>query len=200
MTYSDRQTQALPMSDADLAPATTDLAAYLPQVAAEAVAKVEDADLDKVNDLYNDRVRYVARQTLAELREYSGKYGTITGFAYSETALKFAWSYKRTEGRQTVILPDPTDAGLTDILNVIYTARQGADLTLRAMANCLEYLDIHPDIPDTAIAAIRQVWNPVKGELDNINHKADLFEMAITRYGTDIDNLIDLIQKGNDND
>ena len=206
MTHTDVQTQTLPLFDADLAPQTQaqtkmDLATYLPQVAAEAVAKAEGTDIDKVNDLYNDRVRYVASRTLDELREYAGRQGTITGFAYSATALKFAWAYKRTEGRQTIKLPDLTDPDLSDILNVLYTARQGTDLTLRAMTNCIEGLDINPlAIPETMMLAIWQVWRPIKGALDNITHKADLFEMALARLGTDIDSLIDLIQKGNDND
>ena len=178
----------------------TDLATYLPQVAAEAVAKAEDTDIDKVNDLFNDRVRYVASRTLGELREYAGKYDTITGFDYSGTALKFAWAYKRTEGRRKIKLPDPSDATLTDILNVIYTIRQGTDLTLRAITNCLEYFDMHSAVPDAMTDEIRRAWHPVKSALAHITHKADLFEMAITRYGADIDNLIDLLQKDDDND
>ena len=210
MTTTGWQPQTLPLHDAVSKPAAviapdqtqtqTDLATYLPQVAAEAVAKAEDADIDKVNDLFNDRVRYVASRTLDELRKYAGKHDTITGFDYSATALKFAWIYKRTEGRRTIKLPNPSDAELTDILNIIHTARQGTDLTLRAMTNCLEYFDLHPAIPDAMTDEIMQAWHPVKSALAHITHKADLFEMAMTRYVTDIDNLIDLIQKGNDND
>lgn len=184
---------------ADKPQARTNLATYLPQVAADAVAKSEDTDPHKVNNLYKGRVKYVANQTLNELREYAGKHGTITGFAYSAVALKFAWAYKRTEDKQKIELPDRTDSDLSDVLNVIYAARQGTDLTLRAMTKALEGLDIHPRaVQDEMIAVIWQAWLLVKAALDNIAHKADLFEMAMTRLGTDIDNLIDLIQNSND--
>lgn len=174
----------------------------LAQVAVDAVAQTEGITLDQARaKKFKEHLQYVESRTRGRLREYEAQQGTTAGFDYSAIATSYAESIKEA----TDIMERRKHSGRTDfepvgiecssMLARLYLANKWSNKIIEELTKTLDLMTFNLRFSDEQMNEVSQAWQLVKELLGTINNQADLIEMAFDRLDTNMDNLIDEIEK-----